>query len=72
LRAIDRETVIEILQAIDRYMMSGQGDVKPLRPPLTGLRLRVADWRVLFNLTDDNRAIVVTKLAHRSIAYKRQ
>lgn len=70
LRAIDRATAIEILEAIDHYLVSGQGDVKPLRPPLAGLRLRVGDWRVLFKPTKDDRAIVIDRVAHRSAAYR--
>lgn len=31
--AIDRETALAILHAIDDYLTSGVGDVKKLRPP---------------------------------------
>jgi mRNA-degrading endonuclease RelE of RelBE toxin-antitoxin system len=43
LRAIDRETALRILQAIDEYLTNGIGDVKKLRPPRDELRLRVGD-----------------------------
>ena len=33
LRAIDRETARQILQAIDRYLDTGAGDVIKLQPP---------------------------------------
>ena len=33
IRAIDRETAIQILQAVDEYLSTGTGDVKKLRPP---------------------------------------
>ena len=48
LRAIDRETAWEILQAIDRYLETGAGDVIKLQPPRTEFRLRLGDYRVLF------------------------
>lgn len=40
LRAIDRETAMQILHCIDPYLASRTGDVKKLKPPLTGFRLR--------------------------------
>jgi len=40
LRAIDRKTALEILHCIDHYLMNHAGDVKKLKPPLTGFRLR--------------------------------
>lgn len=46
LRAIDRETAIQILYCVDRYLASRNGDVKKLKPPLTGFRLRCGDYRV--------------------------
>jgi hypothetical protein len=36
LRAIVRETAMQILYCIDRYLASRVGDVKKLKPPLTG------------------------------------
>lgn len=43
LRTIDRETALQILYCIDRYLGSRTGDVKKLKPPLTGFRLRCGD-----------------------------
>ncbi len=53
LRAIDREPAMQILYCLDRYLPSRTGDVKKLKPPLTGLRLRCGDYRVFFDLKDD-------------------
>jgi hypothetical protein len=39
---------MQILHCIDRYFASREGDVKKLKPPLTGFRLRCADYRVFF------------------------
>jgi hypothetical protein len=46
LRAIDRETAMQILHCIDRYLASRTGDVKKLKPPLAGFRLRRGAVRV--------------------------
>jgi hypothetical protein len=43
LRAIDRETAMRILHCVDRYLATRIGDVKKLKPPLTGFRLRCGD-----------------------------
>ena len=40
LRAIDRKTAVDILHCIDRYLTTRTGDVKKLRPPQSGFRLR--------------------------------
>jgi len=47
LRAIDRETAWQILQAIDRYLETGAGDVIKLQPPRTEFRLRSGDYRLI-------------------------
>jgi hypothetical protein len=39
LRAIDRETALQILRAIDRYLSTGAGDVKKLQLPRREFRL---------------------------------
>jgi hypothetical protein len=35
-RAIDRETAMQILHCVDRYLANRTGDVKKLKPPFTG------------------------------------
>ena len=68
-RAIDRQTAMRILAALHRYAESGQGDVKALEADLDGLqRLRLGDYRVLFDETED--AINVHCVKHRSEAYR--
>jgi mRNA-degrading endonuclease RelE of RelBE toxin-antitoxin system len=69
LRAIVRETAMQILYCIDRYLASRVGDVKKLKPPLTGFRLRCGDYRVFF----DQRAqtsIGITGVRNRREAYR--
>ncbi|HYA16220.1 MAG TPA: type II toxin-antitoxin system RelE/ParE family toxin [Bryobacteraceae bacterium] len=69
LLAIDRETALAILHAIDDYLTDGSGDVKRLRPPRHELRLRVGDYRVFFPGTGP-RAIRILAVKHRSEAYR--
>jgi mRNA-degrading endonuclease RelE of RelBE toxin-antitoxin system len=69
LRAIDRETALQILYCVDRYLTTRTGDVKKLKPPLTGFRLRCGDYRVFFQLKDDN-TIEITAVKNRKDAYR--
>lgn len=69
LRAIDREPAMQILHCIDRYLANRNGDVKKLKPPLTGFRLRCGDYRVFFDLKDEN-TIEITGVRNRREAYR--
>jgi mRNA-degrading endonuclease RelE of RelBE toxin-antitoxin system len=50
LRALERGTAMQILFCLDRYLATCTGDVKKLKPPLTGFRLRCGDYRIFFRL----------------------
>jgi len=54
---------------VDRYLASHTGDVKKLKPPLTGFRLRCGDYRVFFDLKDAD-AIEITAVRNRKEAYR--
>lgn len=69
LRAIDREIAMQILYCTDRYLASRTGDVKKLKPPHTGFRLRCGDYRVFFDFKDEN-TIAITTVRHRREAYR--
>lgn len=69
LRAIDRETAMRILEAIDHYLSTGAGDVIKLQPPRREFRLRAGDYRVLF-LRLAPLSIEVLRVRHRSQAYR--
>jgi mRNA-degrading endonuclease RelE of RelBE toxin-antitoxin system len=69
LRAIARDTAIQILHCLDRYLASRNGDVKRLKPPLTGFRLRCGDYRLFFDLNGDN-SIEITAVKNRREAYR--
>jgi mRNA-degrading endonuclease RelE of RelBE toxin-antitoxin system len=67
--AIDRETAIQILHCIDRYLSNRTGDVKKLKPPKTGFRLRCSDYRVFFDHGKET-TIEITGVRHRREAYR--
>jgi mRNA-degrading endonuclease RelE of RelBE toxin-antitoxin system len=69
LRDIVRETAMQILYCIDRYLASRVGDVKKLKPPLTGFRLRCGDYRVFFDQRGQS-AIGITGIRNRREAYR--
>jgi mRNA-degrading endonuclease RelE of RelBE toxin-antitoxin system len=69
LRAIGREFALQILHCIDHYQLNRSGDVKKLKSPLTGFRLRCGDYRVFFDLKDEN-SIEITSVRHRREAYR--
>lgn len=69
LRAIERETAMQILYCIDRYLAHRTGDVKKLKPPLTGFRLRCGDYRVFFDHQDET-TIEITGVRNRREAYR--
>jgi mRNA-degrading endonuclease RelE of RelBE toxin-antitoxin system len=69
LRAIDREIAIQILHCIDRYLAIRMGDVKKLKPPLAGFRLRCGDYRVFFDQKENN-AIEISGVRNRRDAYR--
>ena len=69
LRAIDRETALQILYCVDRYLVNRTGDLKKLRPPLAGFRLRCRDYRVFFDPKGEN-TIEITGVRNRKEAYR--
>lgn len=69
LRAIERETAMQILYCIDRYLANRSGDVKKLRPPLTGFRLRCGDYRMFFDFKNEN-TVEITGVRNRREAYR--
>lgn len=69
LRAIDRETAMQILYCLDRFTTSRTGDVKKLKAPLQGFRLRCGDYRVFFDLQGEN-AVGIMAVLHRREAYR--
>jgi mRNA interferase RelE/StbE len=68
-RAIDRSTAVRLFEGILRFSRTGGGDVKTLHGDLAGaFRLRLGDYRILFNLEDGEMRIFGVR--HRSEAYR--
>jgi mRNA interferase RelE/StbE len=69
IRAIPQPIAMQILTALHRYAGTGEGKIKPLSGEFEGLlRLRVGNYRVLFDETDD--AITVHRVRDRRNAYR--
>ena len=69
LRAIDRETALDILHCLDRYLRNREGDVKKLKPPRTDFRLRCGDYRLFFDPAGTD-TIRITGVRNRREAYR--
>lgn len=69
LRAIDGETALRILRALDSYLSTGVGDVKRLQPLHHEFRLRLGDYRVL-SLLNEALSIEILRVLHRKDAYR--
>jgi mRNA-degrading endonuclease RelE of RelBE toxin-antitoxin system len=69
LRVIDRESALSILHCIDRYLTTRTGDVKKLKPPLLGFRLRCGDYRIFFSPLGEE-AIEIERVRNRQDAYR--
>jgi len=69
LRAVDRDEAMRILLCIDRYLASRHGDVKRLKPPLSGFRLRCGDYRIFFDQKSEV-AIEIVDVVNRRDAYR--
>jgi mRNA interferase RelE/StbE len=68
LKRLSPEIARRILRKIMHLRNDLAGDVKRLVHFTPGLRLRVGDWRVLFDVEDDT--IIVWRVLHRSEAYE--
>ena len=68
-RAIDRDQALQILTCLDRYLRTRTGDLKTLKPPRSGFRLRCGDYRLFFDYTVD-AIIEITRVARRRDAYR--
>jgi len=65
-----RERIAESIQRLAHNPDDEALDVKPLvNHDIAGYRLRVGDYRVLFNRDDEIRVIAIERIAHRQEAY---
>ncbi len=47
-----------------------RGNIRKLEGMYNGYRLRVGDWRVIFQPDDERRIVVIVAVLHRSKAYR--
>jgi mRNA interferase RelE/StbE len=67
---LDVQVRERIVSAVERYAVTGQGDVKRLRGS-EDFRLRVGDWRVRFVIeAGQARVMLVLRVRHRREAYR--
>ena len=69
LRRIDKTTAISILRCLARYAKERSGDIKKLKPPLNGFRLRCGEYRLFFDHVGEE-TIVILAVRHRKDAYR--
>ena len=64
-----RERVIAAIDALGEQPLAGS----PLKGGLRGLRRqRVGDYRILYELLDDELVVLVVRVAHRRESYRRR
>jgi len=67
LKRMSPEVSRRIVNKVERMRHGLSGDVKRLKAFVPNYRLRVGDWRVLFEI--ERKTIVVHEVKHRSQAY---
>jgi mRNA interferase RelE/StbE len=67
LKGMSKDVAQRVTRKIERMRNDLAGDVKRLTAMSPGYRLRVGDWRVLFDV--EGGMIVVHDVKHRSKAY---
>jgi mRNA interferase RelE/StbE len=69
LKALTPDVRERISEAIDG-LVGQSGDVRKLKGRPAEYRLRVGDYRVLFERQTDSRVVLVHRIAHRREAYR--
>lgn len=70
LRRLDRLTQTRVLDSVERYAETRSGNAQQLRGHEFDYRLRVGDWRVLFNKDETAHTMEVGRVLHRREAYR--
>ncbi len=68
LKQIPKGRVVKILEKIEKLQFGLQGDVKRLTDFTPEYRLRVGNYRVLFEV--EQSKIIIYRILHRKDAYK--
>jgi mRNA interferase RelE/StbE len=64
------QVVDRIIRAVERYRVTGHGDVTKLAGPAAEYRLRVGDWRVRFDYDDATNHLTILHVLPRGRAYR--
>ena len=70
MRRLDQTTARRIRQTINRYAGTEYGDVISMRGRDREWRLRVGQWRVLFNFYEVQDSLMVLRVLPRGRAYR--
>ena len=68
LRALPKTVAAQIVRKIYRFENGLTGNIKRLRQADFGYRLRMGDYRILFDVEDDT--IIIQKIGHRKDVYE--
>jgi len=70
LQTAERERIAESLEWLAAHPRSSVLDIKKLRAPVPVFRLRVGDYRVVYELKSDRIVILVVRVRHRRHVYR--
>jgi mRNA interferase RelE/StbE len=70
LRSLPGDVARRIGRGVDRYARTGQGDVRKLEGDAGLYRLRIGDYRVIFEFEAGHLVIVVLRLGNRRDIYR--
>jgi mRNA interferase RelE/StbE len=65
-----RERIAESLEWLAAHPRSSVPDIKKLRAPMPVFRLRVGDYRVIYEWKSDRLVILVVRVRHRRHVYR--
>jgi hypothetical protein len=65
------QTADQIIRAIERYALTGIGDVTRLQGTGREYRLRVREWRIRFADDPEHHRLIILRVLPRGRAYER-
>ncbi|MXY47247.1 MAG: type II toxin-antitoxin system RelE/ParE family toxin [Chloroflexi bacterium] len=70
LRRLDKVSAMRILNALERLAGDRSGEIRRLRGSPNEWRMRVGDWRVIFEFDMNDQQILVKRISRRDRAYR--
>lgn len=65
----DRLRIVQAIDALSDNPLAGS----PMKGQHRGLRrMRVGDWRIVYEVLDDVLVVLVVRVGHRSVVYRRR